>query len=115
MTSDVQLGAPQKPSLRVLDVNVFGTIFSIKLFLHHFLKQNTTPGYGTSGKIIITGSEGGLFAMPADPIYCGSKHAVSTPFKYPLALANNHIKIVSWPRTFIGSRLFPESRDHSGK
>lgn len=77
MTSEIGMKGPEKPSLRVLEVNIFGNIFSIKLFLHHFLKSNTTPG--TSGKIIITGSEAGLFALPSDPLYGSTKHAVSSP------------------------------------
>lgn len=31
---------PQKSPLRVLDVNLMGTIYGIKLFLHHVQKQD---------------------------------------------------------------------------
>lgn len=71
-------GFPRKPPLQVLDVNLMGTIFSIKLFLHHVHKHNPVlPKDGSpKARIIITGSEGGLYALPADPVYCASKHGV---------------------------------------
>jgi len=28
------------------------------------------------GRIVITGSEGGFYGLPADPVYCASKHGV---------------------------------------
>jgi NAD(P)-dependent dehydrogenase (short-subunit alcohol dehydrogenase family) len=64
MTSDIELGGSKKLSVRIFELNVFGTIFSAKLFLYHCLKPNNTHQAGS--KIIITGSEGGLFAIPSD-------------------------------------------------
>jgi 15-hydroxyprostaglandin dehydrogenase (NAD) len=73
MTTEAD-GLPQKPPLQVLDVNLMGTIYSIKLFLHHINKQNPTMASngGPKARIVITGSEGGLYALPADPVYCAS-------------------------------------------
>jgi hypothetical protein len=77
MSSD-QDGRPQKPPLKVLDVNLTGTIYCIKLFLHHIAKLNPSlPQDGSpKAQIIVTGSEGGLYALPQDPVYCSSKHGV---------------------------------------
>lgn len=71
-------GPPQKPMLRVIDVNVIGTIYGLKLFLHYIHKHSPlTAVPGTiRGNIIITGSEGGLYPVKQDPIYGSSKHAV---------------------------------------
>jgi NADP-dependent 3-hydroxy acid dehydrogenase YdfG len=77
-------GAPRKPTLKVLDVNLSGTIFSIKVFLHHVQKCN--PGVPKDGSpkahIVITGSEGGFYSFPYDTIYCASKHVVRTSSLY---------------------------------
>ena len=70
MTSDIE-----KPRLRVFDVNVMRRIYSIRLFLHHYLKHTSTSEAAGSykGNIIITGSEGGPFALPSDLLYSSSK------------------------------------------
>lgn len=64
-------------NLKVLDVNVHGTIFGVKIFLHHVQKLN--PGPAGDGKakarVVITSSQGGFYALP-DPVYTASKHAV---------------------------------------
>lgn len=74
----------QKPSFKVLDVNLIGTISCIKIFLY-FMQQKsqstTVNNDKVQGRIVITGSEGGLFKLDADPIYCASKHAVSTSLR----------------------------------
>ena len=68
----------QKLPLLPLDVNLFGTIYSIKLFLHHFQKQNSSPPteFSPKARIVITSSEGGLYALTPDPVYAASKHGV---------------------------------------
>lgn len=74
--------------LKVIDVNVRGTINSIKLFQSHVRKQGLATEKGAiSARVIVTGSEGGLYALPADPIYAASKHAVSSqPMAFLLVL-----------------------------
>ena len=77
MASDIELGGSKKLLVCIFELNVFGTIFSAESFLYHCLKPNKTHQAGS--KIIITGSEGGLFALPSDTLYSSSKHAVSFP------------------------------------
>uniref|UniRef100_W5N3Z7 Estradiol 17-beta-dehydrogenase n=1 Tax=Lepisosteus oculatus TaxID=7918 RepID=W5N3Z7_LEPOC len=54
---------------RIFDVNLFGTIRSIQAFL---------PGMKArrSGRILVTGSLGGLQGLPFNEVYCASKFAV---------------------------------------
>jgi NAD(P)-dependent dehydrogenase (short-subunit alcohol dehydrogenase family) len=67
-----------KPELPVLDINLFGTIYCIKTFLH-FMHKKVNVNYGGNkikGRIVVTSSEAGLYALSLDPVYCASKHAV---------------------------------------
>lgn len=67
------------PSLQVLDVNLTGTIYGIKIFLHHIQRLNPTSQIDgkVKARIVITGSEGGFYPLPSDPVYTSSKHGVS--------------------------------------
>ncbi len=66
----------EKPSLQVLEVNLTGIIYGIKIFLHHIRKANAGEKDGVKARIVITGSEGGFYPLPYDPVYCASKHGV---------------------------------------
>ncbi|XP_043911384.1 17-beta-hydroxysteroid dehydrogenase type 1 [Protopterus annectens] len=54
---------------RIFDVNFFGTVSIIQAFLPR-MKQRK------SGRIIISGSLGGIQGMPFNDVYCASKFAV---------------------------------------
>ncbi|KAE8448343.1 hypothetical protein EG329_009587 [Mollisiaceae sp. DMI_Dod_QoI] len=60
----------EKPSLQVLEVNLTGIIYGIKIFLHHIRKANAGEKDGVKARIVITGSEGGFYPLPYDPVYC---------------------------------------------
>ena len=62
---------PPKPDLSCTDVNYKGVIYGTQLATH-FMRNNRQPG----GKIVVTGSIGGIFPHRAYPEYCGSKAAV---------------------------------------
>ncbi|MCJ1381428.1 hypothetical protein MMC17_004538 [Xylographa soralifera] len=64
---------PQKPTLKTVNVNLLGTIYSIQLFTHFFL-AGKTPNTG-KGSIVVTSSEGGVYNLSLDPIYCATKYA----------------------------------------
>jgi NAD(P)-dependent dehydrogenase (short-subunit alcohol dehydrogenase family) len=72
---------PKKPSLKVLDVNINGPVYGIKLFVHYIQKHNPAVPEDGSAKasVIITASQGGFYPLPLDAIYCASKHAVFPP------------------------------------
>ncbi|PVH85766.1 NAD(P)-binding protein [Cadophora sp. DSE1049] len=68
-----------KPTLKPLYINFVGTVYCIKLFLNavHRRPKTAVDGNATvEGRIVITSSEAGLYKLPADPIYCASKHAL---------------------------------------
>lgn len=62
---------PSKPDMSVLDIDLYGIYYGIKLFAHYAAK-NPTPG----GKIVATASMAGLYSNPGVPQYCAAKHGV---------------------------------------
>ncbi|PVH71107.1 NAD(P)-binding protein [Cadophora sp. DSE1049] len=57
------------PSTVVMDINVSGAIYGIKLATHHMSKTG-------GGRVIVMGSAASYVAVPEQAIYCASKHAV---------------------------------------
>ncbi|XP_039112739.1 17-beta-hydroxysteroid dehydrogenase type 1 [Hyaena hyaena] len=53
----------------VLDVNVAGTVRTLQAFLPDMKRRR-------SGRILVTGSFGGLMGLPFNAVYCASKFAV---------------------------------------
>lgn len=64
-------GIPKKPNLLVTAINIDAVITTCWL-AQYYLRQNKTPG----GSIVITASSGGIYPVPASPIYGTSKHAM---------------------------------------
>ncbi|KAM9784937.1 estradiol 17-beta-dehydrogenase 1 isoform X1 [Syngnathus typhle] len=54
---------------QILEVNLLGTILTIKAFLPGMKAQR-------SGRIMVTGSVGGLHGLPFNEVYCASKFAI---------------------------------------
>ncbi|XP_072224937.1 17-beta-hydroxysteroid dehydrogenase type 1 [Leuresthes tenuis] len=54
---------------QILEVNLLGTIQTIKVFLSEMKAQG-------QGRILVTGSTGGLHGLPFNEMYCASKFAV---------------------------------------
>ncbi|KAL4891072.1 hypothetical protein BDV59DRAFT_209244 [Aspergillus ambiguus] len=63
---------PEEPPLVATDTNYKGLIYGTQLAMH-FMKFNQPAG----GKIVITGSIGGMFPHRTYPEYCGTKAAVN--------------------------------------
>ncbi|PVH72269.1 NAD(P)-binding protein [Cadophora sp. DSE1049] len=57
------------PPSTILDINLFGVIYGVKLAVHHMKKSG-------GGRIIVTGSAASYMGMSPQDIYCASKHAV---------------------------------------
>lgn len=53
----------------VLDVNFMGTVRVLQAFLPDMKRRR-------SGRILVTGSSGGLMGLPFSPVYCASKFAL---------------------------------------
>ncbi|KEF51069.1 uncharacterized protein A1O9_12885 [Exophiala aquamarina CBS 119918] len=70
---------PEKPSLNILDVNLTGALYTIKLALHHFRKQHAEASAGVSVRnhdLIIQGSLAGYLDLPGALEYSASKFAM---------------------------------------
>ncbi|KAJ9639188.1 uncharacterized protein PV06_09924 [Exophiala oligosperma] len=70
--------APSKPTLPTLDVNLTGTIYTVKLGIHYIRKNATVNGAtpASKGSIICTASNAGIYPFPVAPIYAASKSGV---------------------------------------
>ncbi|KAI0867178.1 15-hydroxyprostaglandin dehydrogenase [Xylaria cubensis] len=67
---------PEEPRLKVLDVNLVGNIYSVKLALHYMQLNTPDTTTGLRGSIICTASNAGLYPFPPAPLYAASKHAI---------------------------------------
>ncbi|KAL2817899.1 putative short chain dehydrogenase/ reductase [Aspergillus cavernicola] len=69
---------PQKPNLSTLDVNVNGSLYTAKLAMHYFIKQNgQTPSLEQEDTcLVLIGSGAAFLDVPRTPQYCASKWAM---------------------------------------
>ena len=65
--------SPVKPSIGVLEVDLYSVVYGLRLFRHHSRKVS---GDSNLGKFIATNSMAGLYEFPAAPIYSAAKHGV---------------------------------------
>ncbi|KAK5082311.1 hypothetical protein LTR05_007457 [Lithohypha guttulata] len=75
---DVSASEPSKPDLQVLDVNIVGAMYTIKLALHYFVQQNGTeisPKQEDTALVLI-GSGASFLDGPRAPTYAASKWAM---------------------------------------
>lgn len=63
---------PPEPDLSCTDINYKGVVYGTQLATHFMRNNSPQPG----GKIVVTGSIGGIFPHRSYPEYCGSKAAV---------------------------------------
>jgi len=95
-------GDPQELDLRVIDVDLKGTAYTVALGIHYMTKTG-------GGSIIIVSSMAGYHAVPDLPNYCASKHAAvgllrslpahGTPKNIAISLLAPHITFT--PGTFL--------------
>lgn len=64
----------KRPDYKPIETNLIGSIYAIQLFAHYVGKRKNYNG----GKIVLTSSGAGQFGMPSHPVYCASKHGVSS-------------------------------------
>ena len=69
---------PSKPDLRVIDVNISGTLYTVKLSLHYFIKQNgQTPSPQQEDTcLILIGSGAAFLDCLRGPQYPATKWAM---------------------------------------
>jgi len=64
-------GAPEKPDTLVIDICLYGVVWSSYLAMHYFRKNPSK-----SGKLVITSSMAGLYPAAGIPLYGAAKHGV---------------------------------------
>jgi 15-hydroxyprostaglandin dehydrogenase (NAD) len=62
-------GAPPKPPLKTIDVDLYGPIYSAYLAIHYF--RTNSPA--TGGRFVVTSSTAGLYGTADLPLYCSAK------------------------------------------
>ncbi|KAI0870175.1 15-hydroxyprostaglandin dehydrogenase [Hypoxylon argillaceum] len=67
---------PEEPRLKVLDVNLIGNVYSVKLALHYMQRNTQDATTGLRGCIVCTASSVGLYPFPPQPLYAASKHGI---------------------------------------
>jgi len=65
-------GEPVKPTLKTIDINLVGTLYTVKLAVHYMRKKTSVE----KGLIVCTASNAGLYPFPIAPMYGTSKHGV---------------------------------------
>ncbi|KAI0449413.1 15-hydroxyprostaglandin dehydrogenase [Xylaria acuta] len=75
-TDEGGIGEPEEPRLKVLDVNLVGNVYSVKLALHYMQRNTPDATTGLRGSIVCTASNVGLYPFPPQPLYAASKHAI---------------------------------------
>lgn len=63
---------PAAPNMQTFAVNMYGPYYGCKLAAHYMTLNKPLPG----GKIVITASSAGLYALPIIPQYTATKHAL---------------------------------------
>lgn len=71
---------PQKPDLKIIDVNLRGTLYTTKLASHYFMAQNGTSRDSQKQQddtcLVLISSGAGFLDVPRTPQYCSTKWAV---------------------------------------
>ncbi|KAK6851044.1 hypothetical protein PG995_009688 [Apiospora arundinis] len=67
---------PSQPNLKVLDVNMTGVVYTVKLAIHYMSKNQPSPVNGSRGAILCTASNAGIYPFPVAPLYAASKGGV---------------------------------------
>ncbi|KAK3319999.1 hypothetical protein B0T19DRAFT_445774 [Cercophora scortea] len=66
-----EMDEPLPPKLGTIQINLMGTIYSVKLAVH-YMRKNERKG----GSIFCTASNAGLYPFPIAPLYAASKFGV---------------------------------------
>lgn len=69
---------PQKPDLKIIDVNLKGTLYTSKLAMHYFISQNGAQTHVDQEDtcLIVISSGSGFLDVPRTPEYSSTKWAV---------------------------------------
>ncbi|KAK6003060.1 hypothetical protein QM012_000905 [Aureobasidium pullulans] len=71
---------PTKPNMKTFEVNLYGPYYGVKLAAHYMALNKPLHGHTSSGKgggrIVVTASDAGLWALAVVPQYTATKHAI---------------------------------------
>ncbi|EHY52470.1 hypothetical protein ABEF95_014906 [Exophiala dermatitidis] len=80
--TDVEAEEPEEPRLNVLGVNLTAVMYTIKLALHYFRRQNAmNRGEPLDQVLVLQGSLAGYVGLPGAPQYQASKYGLRGVFK----------------------------------
>lgn len=65
-------GGPPKPDTLVIDVCLYGVVWTAYLALHFFRKNESK-----AGKLVMAASFAGIYPTSSAPLYSAAKHGVS--------------------------------------
>ena len=103
---------PVKPSLGTVDVNLIGTIYTVKLGIHYLRKNSPTAinGAASRGCIICTASIAGIYPFPSAPIYGATKAGVIGLVRsLALPLARHDIQINALAPAVLETNIAPST------
>ena len=73
----VEVEEPEEPKLNVLNVNLVGVLYTVKLALHYFRRQNASnKGEPLDQVLVLQGSLAGYLDLPGALQYASSKFAL---------------------------------------
>lgn len=102
---DETTGLPAPLNVRTIDVDLLAVIQGIHLARHFFAEKNPTPG----GRILVTSSVLGLYALHCLPMYTAAKHAlVGLVRALAPVYAKDGISINALNPSLVSTNLMPE-------
>ncbi|KAG8164244.1 hypothetical protein KVR01_006162 [Diaporthe batatas] len=72
--ASIEEDEPKEPNLKIMDVDLTGVIYTVKLAIH-YMNKNASAG-PSRGSIICTASNAGLYPFPVSPLYAAAKAGV---------------------------------------
>jgi len=104
----VELEEPEEPKLDVLNINLIGALYTVKLALHYFRRQNAlNKGAPQDALLVLQGSLAGYIDLPGALQYGGSK--------YGLRAVMRNLRRTEWQHNirvnYIGPWSVPSEQD----
>ncbi|KAK3313952.1 hypothetical protein B0H66DRAFT_567447 [Apodospora peruviana] len=102
--------SPSPPRLTVLNINLIGTIYTVKLALHYMSKNKPGEAPGSKGgSIICTASNAGLYPFPVAPLYGVSKAGVINLVQsLPKLISKSNIRINALAPAVLDTNIAPD-------
>ncbi|KAF3929414.1 hypothetical protein ABW19_dt0210041 [Dactylella cylindrospora] len=83
---ELETNEPKRPFLKVIDVNLVGVVWGVKLAAF-YMRRN--PEGKKGGSIVLTSSMVGLYPMPTNPLYASCKAAL---INFTRSVADTYLK-----------------------